>query len=746
MKEKNINRPVEPFAGSETFKSRVTKTRFFLTIGMFLAVIIMTVGSLLFVKFNVRETIDDEVLTAIQVLIYLTIAELVVFIGYIVWVFIDIKKQVNNKVFEVTEHLISEYKVAYLVDFLSDSFTLLRRPERIKKKEFQKGSFLNEIVKYVDNSVYYKDRDIVKEELDYRTITSKLDTEGSYAIQFREFDGNCCTWTEMAFSYYSGDILLVTIAQRGSKILQTKVSKLTEDDYFALFMADLDTKEITTIKKPENYKDVDKIALIMPYESSLKEFAENQEGEAKEFFEKISDPNYVKHELLTENKRMFFYKTNDSVGGCWMSVTIYVLYRNTDGSPAVFSIGFNKMDTFGSDRQELQVQLKDALAMAESANKAKTIFLSNMSHDIRTPMNAIIGYTGLAANHVDNVELVADYLRKITQASGHLLALINDILDMSRIESGRISLDEKPEDLREIIHSLNEIIQANVQSKQIKFETNVDILNKNIVCDKLRLKQAILNILSNAAKFTPDVGTISFTVKQLEEIGNTAGKYEFRITDSGIGMSNDFLATIFEPFTREKSTTKSGVQGTGLGMAITKNIIDMMRGEIKVSSTINKGTEVIVTLPLQYAEDNSKEVDHDVVDYTKLDYMGTKILIVEDNPINREIATDLLHEYGFISKCAEDGDIAVDIIKNAKAGDFDAILMDIQMPNMDGYEATRQIRALGTEISKIPIIAMTANAFKEDRIAALESGMNEHLAKPIQIERLLEALAKFTKK
>lgn len=746
MKVKN-NRPVDHFTEKEIFKNKITRRRFFLTLAMVVIVIGLTLGSLLFVKFNVKASAEEEANVAVYVLIILTIAELLVFAGYIIWIFIDLKSQIKDKIFEVTEHLISEYKSAYLVDYENDSFTLLKRPDFIRKKRLERVSFLNEILKYVDNSIYFKDRDLVKEELDYSIILSKLLKQKVYTIRYREFNGVESIWTEMSFSNYNDDLLLVTIAQRGEQILKNRLVELNEEDYFALFVADLDSREIKKIKSPDYYFNDSKIDSVLPYESTLKDFAERQQEEdAKEFFNKLSNPNAVKQELLTENKRMFFYKSNDEVGASWIAVTLYVLFRNTDGTPAAFSLSFNKMDTFGSDRQDLQVQLKDALSMAESANKAKTIFLSNMSHDIRTPMNAIVGYTGLAANHIDSKEEVIDYLSKITQASSHLMSLINDILDMSRIESGRISLDEKPEDLREIVRSLNDIIQANVQSKQIKFETSVDIINKNIVCDKLRMKQALLNVLSNAAKFTHDLGEIKFTVKQLEQIGNSAGKYEFRVIDNGIGMSADYLATIFEPFSREKSTTKSGVQGTGLGMAITKNIIDMMRGDIKVTSTINQGTEVVITLPLQYADGTEEANNVEIIDYTKLDYMGTKVLVVEDNPINREIATDLLHEYGFIIKCAEDGDIAVDIMKNAKAGDFDVILMDIQMPNMDGYEATRQIRALGTEKSKIPIIAMTANAFKEDRIAAIESGMNEHLAKPIQIERLLEALAKFTKK
>ena len=526
--------------------------------------------------------------------------------------------------------------------------------------------------------------------------------------------------------------------------------------------------------------------------------------------------------------------------------------------------------------EEQRKQLAEALSMAESANRAKTTFLNNMSHDIRTPMNAIIGYTGLAASHIDNKTQVQDYLAKIAQSSDHLLSLINDVLDMSRIESGKMNLNEKKENLPEIIHTLCDIVQADINSKRHDFFIDtVTVNDENIVCDKLRLNQVLLNILSNSIKYTAAGGTISMRIAEKTVKANGYATYEFTIKDNGMGMTPEFVKTIFDPFTRVKSSTVSGIQGTGLGMAITKSIIDMMGGRIDIKSMPSKGTETIITFDFKLAEAHQKDfripelkgvralvADDDantcvsvermlkeigmrcewctsgkeavfrakteynfgdlfkvyIIDWLmpdmngiettrqirkvigddapiiiltsydwsdieteareagvtafvskpmfmsdlnkvicnclgkeeviledpdKYDFAGRKILLVEDNELNREIAVEIFEDDGFIMDTAEDGTIALEKIEAAKAGDYDLILMDIQMPVMDGYEATKKIRALGTEISKIPIIAMTANAFEEDRKAALEAGMNEHIAKPIDVEKMRTLLAKF---
>ena len=731
------------FSRTDFFRSKHAAIRTFITIATTILFVGATVISI-FLLFNKDNDSTENIIIAKNLILALLLFELAIFLGYAIWMLVDNRSEINKHVFEVTENLLKEAKSAFLVDFKSDTYKQIKDLKSIFSNKGNDISFMGEINKYLENNVYFKDRELLKEELDYGVILQKLSKQETYTLYYREVDNEKCEWTEMTFSNFSPELFLISIAKRGLKILEEKLSVLREDDYFALFVADLDRNEITTIKSSPFYKESGATGEVANFEEAMKTFSNVHQGEAKEIFENMSNIELVKQSLVLENKRIFFYKSSDKVGGNWVSITNYVLCRNQDGTPAVISVGFSKLDPYGSDRQELKVQLKDALSMAEGVNKAKNLFFSNMTYTIRTPMNAIITYTSLANSHMDNPDQVASYLGKIKETSNQLSAVLSDILDMSKFESGRISMEERNEDLREIIRSLDEIMQANIQSKQINFECNVDIINKNIVCDKFRLKQAILNILSNAAKFTPDNGTITFSVKQLSELGIATGKYEFRITDNGVGMTKEALETIYNPFVKKNLFSKPGNTGSGLGMMITKNIIDMMRGEIVINSTPNKGTEVIITLPLQYADEN--ENSEQTIEYTNKDFIGTKLLVVDDNPISREMAINSLTEFGFVVQCVDSGNEAIETLKKANSGDFDAVLMDIQMPDVNGYEATKKIRSLNKWSSKIPIIGMTGSSFKEDRISMVESGMNNLLPKPVQIDHLLEILAKYMKK
>ena len=387
-----------------------------------------------------------------------------------------------------------------------------------------------------------------------------------------------------------------------------------------------------------------------------------------------------------------------------------------------------------------QAALSDALSAAENANRAKTTFLNNMSHDIRTPMNAIVGFTSLASAHADNPEQVRDYLGKISVSSQHLLSLINDVLDMSRIESGNVTIEEGEVHLPDVIRDLQTIVQPNITAKQMAFTIDVQKLeHEDVVTDKLRLNQVLLNILSNAIKFTQDGGTIHFRVLEKPSYDTENANFEFRISDNGIGMSKDFQKTIFESFTREKNSTVSGIQGTGLGMAITKNIVDMMGGTITVQSEEGKGSEFIVDLPFRISQGPSKETKEESGTH---DFSGKRVLLAEDNDMNQMIAVAILTDAGFEVEVAADGQEAVEKMEAASAGYYDIILMDVQMPRMDGYEATKQIRALGNPgKSEIPIVAVTANAFEEDKNIAIEVGMNGHLAKPYDVPAMMEMIA-----
>ena len=408
----------------------------------------------------------------------------------------------------------------------------------------------------------------------------------------------------------------------------------------------------------------------------------------------------------------------------------------------------NELDAKIAEQNDLlekqQIMLQKALSMAQSSDRAKTAFLSNMSHDIRTPMNAIVGFTGLAIAHIDEKELVLDYLKKLAQSSNHLLSLINDVLDMSRIESGKMVLAENAENLNEIINALRDIVQADVHAKNLSFGVQMNVCNAGIMCDKLRLNQVLLNVLSNAIKYTHDGGSVDFLINEMKSSKFGTSRFEFRVRDNGMGMDDDFLKTIYEPFTRANSSTVSGIQGTGLGMSITKNIVEMMGGTIEISSEENKGTEVVINIEFKLHDRN--HVDKKPLSFN-VNFAGKKILLVEDNEINRQIACDVLADYGLKVFTAENGREAVEMTKSSTPGQYDLILMDVQMPVMDGFTATHEIRLLKEKFkSNIPIIAMTANAFEEDRRAAFDAGMNEHIAKPIDLEKMKYILARFLKK
>jgi CheY-like chemotaxis protein len=364
-------------------------------------------------------------------------------------------------------------------------------------------------------------------------------------------------------------------------------------------------------------------------------------------------------------------------------------------------------------------------------------------------MNAIIGFTTLAKMHMGNMEQISDYLEKIDVSSAHLLSLINDVLDMSRIESGRIHIDEAECDLSEVIRNLNSMLSVDMQEKGLDFSISTEGLrHEKVICDRTCLNQVLLNLMGNAMKFTPADGSVrlQITEKSMEQTENDSeGKaiYEFRVTDTGIGMSEEFMEHVFEPFERERNSTVSGIQGTGLGMSITKNIVEMMGGTISVTSLQGKGTEFVVCLPMKQVAADGEVIaaKAETVKADRRNIKGQRVLLVEDNEINREIAVEILSDADLVVEEAEDGSLAVDRLLEKGAGYYKLVLMDIQMPIMDGYTATRTIRSFeDKELAGIPIVAMTANAFDEDRKKAMEAGMNAHIAKPINVDMLLDTL------
>ncbi|MDE5742056.1 MAG: response regulator [Oscillospiraceae bacterium] len=587
----------------------------------------------------------------------------------------------------------------------------------------------------------------------------------------------------------------------------------------------------------------------------------------------VCSREWIRDEL--ENKKIFHVNYRTLCGGTIRYFQMKAVRTGgwKDNRSAV--LGFRCVDEEIRSDMEKRELLENALMQANRASKAKSVFLSNMSHDIRTPMNAIVGFTSLAITHIDNKLQVEEYLKKIMTSGNHLLSLINDVLDMSRIESGKMHLDEKPCSLPEIFHGLQNIIQGDINAKQLElFVDTVDVRNEDIFCDKLRLNQVLLNLLSNAVKYTVSGGKITMRITEISGAPDGFANYEFLIKDTGIGMSEEFVSHIFEPFERERNSTISGIQGTGLGMAITKNIVDMMNGKIEVKSKQNVGTECKVSLTFRIDSESSEPallpefqncralvVDDDfntcdsvsymlqqmgmraewtlsgkeavlrtrqalmrndhydvyIVDWLLPDVNGIevvrrirretsdsvpiivltaydwsdiedeakeagvtafcskplfmselrsclsslesdsenkekfnkieakrrteRILLAEDNELNQEIAVAILTEAGFKVDVASNGSIAVDMLSKSEPGYYQLVLMDVQMPVMNGYEASTAIRNLeNKELASIPIIAMTANAFEEDRQEALKSGMNEHIAKPIDVKKLIDTL------
>ena len=385
-------------------------------------------------------------------------------------------------------------------------------------------------------------------------------------------------------------------------------------------------------------------------------------------------------------------------------------------------------EAYKKELEDKNRELELAIKQEAKANRSKQEFLFNMSHDIRTPMNAIIGFTSLAQSHLDDKEMLDSYLKKISTSSEYLLSLINDVLDMSRIESGKLKIEESSVYLPSILDDIRDIVSSNVQKKQLSLNTDiVDLKDTNVLTDPLKLKQVLLNVVANAIKFTPSGGYVNLSLVQKDGYGS----YDFIVEDNGIGISKEFQEHVFEQFSREATSTVSRVQGTGLGLSISKAIVDMMGGSISVESDSGKGSKFTISLCFKVTDETT---DNKIISSNSIIDTNKKILLVEDNELNYEIAKTVLEEAGFRVDGASNGKEAVDKASN---NTYDVILMDIQMPIMDGYEATKELRRLG---NRTPIIAMTANAFSEDKKKAKEVGMDGYIAKPIDVKSLVNTI------
>jgi len=748
-----------------------------------------------------------------------------------------------------------------------------------KEELLKEGFFL------VVSSVFEEDREKLESSIrQLKTVGESVSVE--YRVRHKDGKlvhvlGNVKLLEENGELVYQRFLLDWTAQKQQEKQQETRQRELIQAlsvDYEFVCFLDLDTG--TGIPLQSNASEGFAFRSFLKdgnsFEESMGQYIENFVYlEDQKILRQLSSLDEMKNELA--KKQLYYVNYRISRGKEVEYYQLKAVRAGTWDDSRGIVMGFRSVDEEIRNEMEKKSLLEDALMQANRANRAKSVFLSNMSHDIRTPMNAIVGFTSLAMSHIDHKEQVEEYLKKIMTSGNHLLSLINDVLDMSRIESGKIHLDEQLCSLPDILHGLQNILQADVHAKQLELYIDaVDVIDEDIYCDKLRLNQVLLNLLSNSVKYTSPGGSVSMLITESTEAPEGYARYEFNIKDTGIGMSEEFVSHIFEPFEREKSTTFSGISGTGLGMSITKNIVDMMQGTIEVKSEKNVGTEFTVTFTFRL--DTGKKVSQDIpelkdcralvvdddfnccdgvtymlgqlgmraewtlsgkeavlrtrqaamrgddysvyiVDWLLPDMNGIevtrrirkemggnvpvivltaydwsdieeeakeagvsafcskplflselrnclrmvmdateetmvnernpvkkrtgRILLAEDNELNQEIAVAILEEAGFSVEVAENGQMAVDMLRRSEPGYYHLILMDVQMPLMDGYEATRIIRKLENEkLSSIPILAMTANAFEEDKQAALKSGMNGHIAKPIDVDKLLDSMDK----
>ncbi len=674
----------------------------------------------------------------------------------------------------------------------------------------------------------------------------------------------------------------ISLANRKERQYRIAITSNAISTYDFNLTKDLIEQDIVRVTDDKIISLLDRVGMQAPCKTSewFERCKEYVAAESMEDYCAAVNLDYLKECFMRGETEVDVEYWSEYSGGNKMCVRQSFIMTWDDDTGDIMVMVVTKEITGQVKKQREQTQaLQDALMQAQHANNAKTTFLSNMSHDIRTPMNAIIGFATIAVSHIDNKEQVRDCLQKVLSSSNHLLSLINDILDMSRIESGKVQIKEQECNISEMMHNLVNIIQPQVKAKQLQlFIDTFEIVNEDVIADALKMNQVFINLLSNAVKYTPAGGVISFRIMQKTTFRHGYGDYTFIVKDNGIGMTQEFVKHIFEPFEREASTTKTGIQGTGLGMAITKNIVEMMNGTIEVKSERGKGSEfkVELSLKLQDVEKNAQQiqelnglrslvVDDDfntcdsvskmlkqigmrsewttsgreaayrakvayeegdsyhtyIIDWqmpetsgietarrirasvgdeapiiiltaydwtdieeeakeagvtafcakplfmsdlksallaannlvdkeevtatwTQADFDGKRILLVEDNELNREIAEEILEETGFIVESAPDGTDAVEMMKKAEEYYYDAVLMDVQMPIMDGYEATRTIRAMQRkDVKDLPIIAMTANAMDEDKEAALKNGMSAHIAKPIDVDLFISILRQF---
>ena len=662
------------------------------------------------------------------------------------------EKEQNN----ILSALTMDYTSLVLCDLKQDTVEVIKQDESCAEMN---GHSYSESLNYFYDNVLMKDScPNYMDLLSNASLMRTLKEQGSLEWQFQivpDENGVSNLGARAVFLYEDLNHFKIIMGFRpiDEIVKREKVLELQREiieglgkEYFSILLLELDSGQIFS------YREVGKNG------KCIADFCRKYENQwcaflpayADEIVTDESRENFLDQlslDALCSNQDDFSMTYEFKMGNriIYHQTRIVYVYKKDRSRVAV--IGTRNIDDLIKKERMQEAKLKEAYIVAEEANKAKTDFLNNMSHDIRTPMNVILGYNALMKQYLTDPILV-DYQNKIEQSGKLLLSIINNVLDMARIESGKMVVEERAEQIGIVVEELESVFESSAQEKNIVFTTSVDVDHKHILCDGFKVREILMNLVGNAFKYTPDGGRIEIDVKELDCEKPGYVKIQTQVKDTGIGMSEDFLPTLFDSFSREYNTTIGKVSGTGLGMSIVKNLVDMMDGEICVKSKLGEGTCFTLTFEHRISDEDCIELNQelDVLDEKSV-LQGKHVLLVEDNELNAEIAMAILEQSGLILDRVEDGLACINRLSEVDADLYDLILMDIQMPNMNGYEATRRIRQFeNSKKASIPILAMTANAFEEDKKMAMDAGMNGHVSKPIDVNALENQIINLFKK
>ena len=663
------------------------------------------------------------------------------------------------------EMLAGSYIGVYYVNFEDGSYIDYQPNSELREEYSCFNDFRDCISKFIKERIFPADQRRLEAIADFENLKKQLKRRRRFSVIFRQLlDGlpRYCEAQIIRVEVPRGQEIksfLLTLEDRDEEIRsrreQEAVIKTMSNDFRGIWYIHMYTNKamdrVTVFRRSEILeKMIPRWRETTELTNRFRLLAENfVYSEDRDMFIKKTRREWVLESLRKEEYYIVNFRA--VVGGQIHYYQLKMVRLAKTMLNRAMVIGFRNIDSemeLEAEREQQQKNLAEALALAREANAAKTTFLFNMSHDIRTPMNAIVGFTKMARKNLDNKEKLNDCLGKVELSSQLLLQLINDVLDMARVESGKVYIEESVSDICAISDNLLSMMKDSAAAKNITLKNEYrNLTDKMIYADGLHLNQVLINLLSNSIKYTRENGTVSFMVEQIPAKITGHANYRFIVSDNGIGMSKDFLEHIFEHFSRERTSTVSGIQGTGLGMSIVKRLVDLMGGTINIESEQGKGTTITVELQFRSARGQQAENMPQIIETANDRLDGVKVLLVEDNELNREIAREFLTEVGAEVDEAEDGAVAVERVRNAKAGRYDIILMDIQMPYMDGYLATMAIRTMRDHpLSDVPIIAMTANVFDEDKKKAQAAGMNGHLAKPIDVKEVIKVVKQFTNK